>query len=80
MVCAFLVMSSGPMSIKDMQDFSQMNTVYAEKVSSHAAKPARTTIQAAKLPLDCRVEITCIAYRGNRLRTSAGPPRPQYYS
>ncbi|MBS0604005.1 MAG: hypothetical protein JSS60_03090 [Verrucomicrobia bacterium] len=49
--------------LKDMQDFPEMNAIYAERFS-HAAKPARTTIQAAKLPLDSRVEITCVAYRG----------------
>ena len=49
--------------LKDLQDFSDMNAVYAEYFS-HAAKPARVTIQAAKLPLDCLVEISCIAYRG----------------
>ena len=48
--------------LRDMQDFAAMNTIYAERFN-HAAKPARTTIQAAKLPMDCLVEITCIAYR-----------------
>ncbi len=49
--------------LKDMEDFTEMNMVYA-KCFHHVTKPARTTIQAAKLPLDCKVEITCIAYRG----------------
>ena len=49
--------------LKDLEDFSEMNAVYAE-CFSHATKPARVTIQAAKLPMDCRVEISCIAYRG----------------
>jgi len=48
--------------LKDMADFAEMNAIYAERFSQ-AAKPARTTIEAAKLPLDCKVEITCVAYR-----------------
>lgn len=47
--------------LKDMRDLVTMNTVYADRFKQ-AVKPARTTIQAAKLPLDCRIEITCIAY------------------
>lgn len=45
--------------LKDMADFAAMNAVYAAAFAPH--KPARTTIQAAKLPLDCRVEIEVIA-------------------
>ncbi len=48
--------------LKDMQDFPEMNAVYAERFN-HAIKPARVTIQAAKLPMDARVEISCIALR-----------------
>ena len=47
--------------LKDMQDFPEMNTIYAEYFN-HTNKPARVTIQAAKLPMDCRVEISCIAF------------------
>lgn len=43
----------------DMNDFAQMNEVYAEFFSEN--KPARATIQAARLPRDTRVEIDCIA-------------------
>lgn len=45
--------------LKDMADFAKMNAIYEAAFSPH--KPARTTIQAAKLPLDCRVEIEVIA-------------------
>ncbi len=45
--------------LKDMADFAQMNAIYEASFAPH--KPARTTIQAAKLPLDCRVEIEVIA-------------------
>ena len=45
--------------LKDMADFAKMNAIYEAAFAPH--KPARTTIQAAKLPLDCRVEIEVIA-------------------
>ncbi len=43
----------------DMNDFAQMNEVYAEFFSEN--KPARATVQAARLPRDAKVEIECIA-------------------
>lgn len=49
--------------LKDLQDFPFMNSIYAEYFS-HAAKPARLTVQVARLPMDVLIEITCIAYRG----------------
>lgn len=45
--------------LKDMADFQEMNSVYARFFDGH--KPARSTIQVAKLPLDVLVEIECIA-------------------
>jgi len=45
--------------LKDMADFQKMNSVYARFFDGH--KPARSTIQVAKLPLDVLVEIECIA-------------------
>src|SRR5215831_15084757 len=45
--------------LKDMSEFAQMNEVYGRYFSSNA--PARSTVQAAKLPRDVRVEIDCIA-------------------
>ena len=45
--------------LKDMDDFSAMNEVYGRHFGSH--RPARSTIQAAKLPKDVRVEIEAIA-------------------
>ena len=45
----------------DMGEFDRMNRVYERVFAGH--KPARTTVQAAALPLaDLRVEIDCIAY------------------
>ncbi len=48
--------------LKDMNDFSEMNAAYAKRFAS-GILPARVTIQAAKLPLDCRIEISCVAYK-----------------
>jgi 2-iminobutanoate/2-iminopropanoate deaminase len=45
--------------LADMNDFTAMNEVYATFFT--APYPARTTIQAARLPKDCRVEIDAIA-------------------
>jgi 2-iminobutanoate/2-iminopropanoate deaminase len=45
--------------LADIGDFAAMNAVYGEYFSDPA--PARTTIQAARLPKDLRVEIDVIA-------------------
>ena len=45
--------------LADMNDFAEMNEVYARFFSDN--KPARATVQAARLPRDARVEIECIA-------------------
>jgi 2-iminobutanoate/2-iminopropanoate deaminase len=42
-----------------MADFPKMNEVYARYFTSNA--PARSTVQAAKLPRDVSVEIDAIA-------------------
>lgn len=44
--------------LKDMNDFAAMNEVYSRYFPQNP--PARTTIQAARLPLDIRVEIDLI--------------------
>lgn len=48
--------------LSDMNDFAAMNAVYAEEFGDH--KPARSTVEAARLPKDVRVEIEVIARRG----------------
>ena len=48
--------------LSDMNDFAAMNEVYAKFFSEN--KPARATVQAARLPRDARVEIDCIALIG----------------
>ena len=45
--------------LKDMNEFAPMNDVYAEFLGT--AAPARSTIEAARLPRDIRVEIEAIA-------------------
>ena len=45
--------------LKDINDFEAMNQVYARYFSANP--PARTTIEAARLPRDFRVEIDMIA-------------------
>lgn len=45
--------------LADMNDFTAMNEVYASFFGDN--KPARATVQAARLPRDARVEIECIA-------------------
>ena len=45
--------------LKDMAAFGQMNEVYAGYFP--AAPPARSTVEAARLPRDVQVEIECIA-------------------
>lgn len=46
--------------IKDMNDFAAMNEVYAEYFGE--SKPARSTVEVARLPKDALVEIELIAY------------------
>jgi 2-iminobutanoate/2-iminopropanoate deaminase len=45
--------------LKDMNEFADMNSAYAEFFQS--SPPARSTVQAARLPRDVSVEIDCIA-------------------
>jgi 2-iminobutanoate/2-iminopropanoate deaminase len=45
--------------LADMNDFAAMNEVYGKFFSEN--KPARATVQAARLPRDAKVEIDCIA-------------------
>jgi 2-iminobutanoate/2-iminopropanoate deaminase len=45
--------------LKDMGDFQKMNEVYGRFFTSNP--PARSTVQAARLPRDVSVEIDAIA-------------------
>lgn len=45
--------------LKNMNDFAAVNEVYARAMGEH--RPARATVEAARLPKDALVEIDCIA-------------------
>lgn len=45
--------------MKDMNDFADMNEVYAQHFGVH--KPARSAVEVARLPKDVKVEIEVIA-------------------
>lgn len=45
--------------LKNFADFARMNAVYAEAFGAH--RPARTTVEVSRLPLEALVEIECIA-------------------
>ncbi|MFH0838770.1 MAG: RidA family protein [Candidatus Omnitrophota bacterium] len=44
--------------LADLNDFGRFNTVYAEYFSNEP--PARATVQAARLPLDAKLEIDAV--------------------
>ena len=44
--------------VKDLNDFSRLNAVYERHFGGH--KPARSTVQVARLPRDALVEIEAI--------------------
>ena len=50
--------------LADMNDFAAMNGVYGEFFGENP--PARSTVQAARLPRDARVEIDVIALAGEK--------------
>ncbi|MFX3673686.1 MAG: RidA family protein [Paenisporosarcina sp.] len=45
--------------IKDMNDFAVLNEIYGQHFGEH--KPARSTVEVARLPKDAKVEIEVIA-------------------
>lgn len=45
--------------LKDMNDFAHVNNAYAAAMGEH--RPARATVEVARLPKDVMVEIDCIA-------------------
>lgn len=44
--------------VQDLNDFAQLNAVYERRFGSH--KPARSTVQVARLPRDVLVEIEVV--------------------
>jgi len=57
--CGFGDVLKATVYLADMTDFPVLNAVYAEAFGDH--KPARSTVQAAALPLGARVEIDLVA-------------------
>ena len=47
--------------LADMGDFAEINEIYAEQFAGHA--PARSCVQAARLPKDALFEIEAIAVK-----------------
>ena len=45
--------------VQDLNYFAQLNAVYERRFAGH--KPARSTVEVARLPRDARVEIEIIA-------------------
>jgi 2-iminobutanoate/2-iminopropanoate deaminase len=45
--------------LKDLNDFAKVNEIYGSFFKSEP--PARSCVQVAKLPLDCKIEIEVIA-------------------
>ncbi len=46
--------------LKDLNDFKALNQFY-EECFGHKNPPARQTIEVARLPMDAKIEISCIA-------------------
>lgn len=57
--CGFENVVKATVYVADMADFPRLNELYAEAMGDH--RPARSTVQAAALPKDARVEIDLIA-------------------
>lgn len=49
--------------MKDMAEFAEMNEIYNEYFSVSA--PARSTLEAARLPKDVKIEMDVIAYQSD---------------
>jgi 2-iminobutanoate/2-iminopropanoate deaminase len=50
--------------LADLEQFAEFNERYAAAFPE--PRPARSTFQVARLPLDARAEIEALAYRGER--------------
>ncbi len=45
--------------LKNFAEFNRMNAIYEDVFGTH--RPARTTVEVSRLPLDALVEIECVA-------------------
>lgn len=57
--CTFADVVKTTVFLSDMGDFAKMNELYAKRFTGEP--PARSTVQAARLPRDVKVEIEVIA-------------------
>lgn len=57
--CGFEHVVKATVFLADMDDFADMNAVYAEYFP--VSPPARSTVQVARLPIDARIEIELVA-------------------
>lgn len=57
--CTFADIVKATIFLADMNDFAKVNELYAKRFTSDF--PARSTVQAARLPRDVKVEIEVIA-------------------
>ncbi|MEM3537808.1 MAG: RidA family protein [Candidatus Korarchaeum sp.] len=60
--CSFKDVVSVTVFLKDISHFNEFNEVYNEYFGD--VRPARATVQVARLPKDALVEIVVTAYRG----------------
>lgn len=54
--------------LADLEDFQTVNGIYAEMFGA-GTSPARACVQVAALPKGARVEIDCVAWLGDDLKT-----------
>ena len=57
--CRFEHVVRSTVYLSDFSDFAAINAIYAEAMGGH--RPARSTVQAAALPMDAKLEIDLIA-------------------
>jgi len=56
----FALLVNATVFVADLSDFAVLNEVYAEMFGDH--RPARSTVQVARLPRDAKVEIELVAF------------------
>lgn len=57
--CTFKDVVKATVYLADFNDFPKLNEIYAENMGDH--RPARSTVQVARLPKDALVEIDFVA-------------------
>ena len=51
--------------LTDLNDFAKVNAIYAETFGG-SASPARACVEVSNLPKGGKIEVDCIAWRGNK--------------